>query len=144
MKDPRLTVGLATQGDKPSLLMTRNDNELLNQINPELSDLDELGYLGARAKIGELVLMMLRIAHPDVLAPYKSLMPKDETPTTPLELVSYLQNQTQIRRSPRLIQATDLVVEEYKDDPNGLKGMPILKQWPTFKAAFERLFKPDN
>lgn len=144
MKDPRLTAGLSTQGDRASLLITRNDNDLLNQINLELNDLNELGYLGARAKIGELVLMMLHIAHPEDLAPYKSLMPRDESPTTALELVSHLKNQTQIRRSPRLIQATDLVVEEYKDDPNGLKGTPILAQWPTFKEAFERLFEPKN
>ena len=139
MKDPRLTVALARQGDEPSLLISRNDNELLNNINFELKHLNSLGELGAQAMVGEYILLLLHAAHPEDFVPYPALVPQDFQIHRPIDLVTYLIEQTKLRKTRRLIPAIDIALAVYQEE---LKSTPIPQQWPTFKEAFERLY-PD-
>jgi len=139
MKDPRLTVALARQGNEPSLLISRNDNELLNNINFELKHLNSLGELGAQAMVGEYILLLLHAAHPEDFVPYPALVPQDFQIHRPIDLVTYLIEQTKLRKTRRLIPAIDIALAVYQEE---LKSTPIPQQWPTFKEAFERLY-PD-
>ena len=139
MKNPRLTVALARQGDEPSLLISRNDNELLNNINFELKHLNSLGELGAQAMVGEYILLLLHAAHPEDFVPYPALVPQDFQIHRPIDLVTYLIEQTKLRKTRRLIPAIDIALAVYQEE---LKSTPIPQQWPTFKEAFERLY-PD-
>jgi hypothetical protein len=137
VKDPRLTVALAKQGDEPSLLISRNDNELLNNVNFELKYLDSLGTLGAQATIGEYALLLLHAAHPEAFVPYQALVPQDMQMHRPIDLVNYLIEQTKLRKTRRLIPAIEIALAVYHDE---LKSTSIPRQWPAFKEAFERLF----
>jgi hypothetical protein len=137
VKDIRLTIAIATQGDAPSLLLTRNDNDVLNTINLELANLESLGKLGARAMVGEYALMMLQQAHPEDFKPYPALEPEHTEMHSPVDFVNYMIEQTKLRKTRRLIPAIDAALEMYKND---LKHTAIPQQWPTFKAAFERLY----
>jgi hypothetical protein len=100
MKDPRLIVGLTRQGDEPSLLISRNDNDLLNNINLELKYLNSLGSLGAQAMVGEYTLLLLHAAHPQDFVPYPALVPQDMQMHRPIDLVNYLIEQTKLRKNP--------------------------------------------
>lgn len=139
MKKPRLTVALARQGDEPSLLISRNDNELLNTINLALKHLDSLGKLGAQAMVGEFVLLMLHAAHPADFEPYPTLVPEDTAIHDAHDLVNYLIRQTTLLKTRRLIPAIEIALTVYRED---LKSTSIPEQWPTFKEAFERIY-PD-
>ncbi len=139
MKDPRLTVGLARQGDVPSLLISRNDNELLNNVNLELRHLDRLGTLGAQAMVGEYTLLLLHAAHPEEFVPYPALVPPDMQMHRPVDLVHYLIEQTKLRKTRQLIPAVDIALAVYREE---LKSTSIPQQWPAFKEVFERLY-PD-
>jgi hypothetical protein len=136
MKNPRLTVALARQGDEPSLPIGRNDNELLNNINLELKHLNSLGELGAQAMVGEYILLLLHAAHPEDFVPYPALVPQDFQMHRPINLVNYLIEQTKLRKTRRLIPAVEIALAVYQEE---LKSTPIPQQWPTFKEAFERL-----
>lgn len=139
MKDPRLTVALARQGDEPSLLISRHDNELLNKVNLELKHLNSLGSLGAQAMVGEYTLMLLHVAHPEEFVPYPALVPRDMQMHRPIDLVNYLIEQTKLRKTRKLIPAIDIALAVYQEE---LKSTSIPQQWPTFKEVFERLY-PD-
>ena len=75
MKEPKLTLGLTECGERPVLLISRNDNEIFNQRAWPLAELTEEGYMGACHYIGLTVLRMLEYAHPQVLAPFPALTP---------------------------------------------------------------------
>jgi hypothetical protein len=139
MKDPHLTVALVQQDDKPSLLISRNDNELLNTIRFDLKHLDSLGKLGAHAAIGEYVVLLLHTAHPTDFAPYQSLVPEDMGMHRPIDLVNYLIEQTKLRKTRKLIPSIEIALEMYSEE---LKNTSIPEQWPSFKEVFERLY-PD-
>jgi hypothetical protein len=139
MKDPRLTVGLTRQGDAPSLLISRNDNALLNNVSLELRHLDRLGTLGAQAMVGEYTLLLLHAAHPEDFVPYPALVPQDTQMHSPIGLVNYLIEQTKVRKTRRLIPAIDIALAVYQEE---LKSTSIARQWPAFKEVFERLY-PD-
>lgn len=137
VKDPRLTVALARQGDEPSLLISRNDNELLNNVNFELKYLDSLGTAGAQAMIGEYTLLLLHAAHPQDFLPYPALVPQDMQMHRPIDLVNYLIEQTKLRKTRQLIPAIEIALAVYQEE---LKSTSVPQQWPTFKEAFERLY----
>lgn len=137
MKDPRLTVALASQGDEPSLLISRNDNELLNTVNIELKHLNSLGALGAQAMVGEYVLLLMHAAHRDDLVPYPALVPQDLQMHRPVDLVNYLIEQTKLRKTRQLIPAIEIALAVYEDE---LKSTSIPQHWPAFKEVFERLY----
>jgi hypothetical protein len=139
MKNPRLTVALARQGDEPSLLITRNDNELLNNVNLELKHLNCSGPLGAQAMVGEYTLLLLHAAHPEDFAPYPALVPQSMHMHRPVDLVHYLIEQTTLRKTRQLIPAIDIALAVYREE---LKNTSIPQQWPAFKEVFERLY-PD-
>jgi hypothetical protein len=139
MKDSNLTVVLARQGDEPSLLISRNDDELLNNVNFELEHLNSLGTLGAQAIIGEYTLMLLHAARPEEFVTYPALVPQDMQMHRPIDLVNYLIEQTKLRKTRKLIPAIEIALAVYQDE---LKITSIPQQWPAFKDVFERLY-PD-
>ncbi|QJE01035.1 hypothetical protein HH212_14170 [Massilia forsythiae] len=137
MKDPRLTVALARQGDEPSLLISRNDNELLNNVSLELRHLNNLGSLGAQVMVGEYILLLLHAVHSEDFVAYPALMPQDMQMHRPIDLVSYLIEQTKLRKTRQLIPAIEIALAVYNEE---LKSTSIPKQWPAFKEVFERLY----
>ena len=52
MKEPKLTLALAERDERPVLVISRNDNEMLNQTTWELAKLAEEGYMGACDHVG--------------------------------------------------------------------------------------------
>lgn len=137
MKHPLLTVALAKKGEEPSLLITRNDNELLNQINLELKFLNSLGKLGAQAMIGEYVLMMLHQAHPNDFTPFEALVPEDTQMHHPRDTVEYLIRSTQLQKTNKFIPIIDSLMVAFAEE---LSGTDLPLHWPTFKEAFQRLY----
>lgn len=114
MKDPKVTVALAGHGEKPVLLMSRNDSALSNYFDWELETLAALGYLGAQALIGEIVLKMLHAAHPDVFAPYPALHPEERL-TGPDDGFQYLLHLSFQDRTRAYLPAMEALIAQHGD-----------------------------
>jgi hypothetical protein len=137
MLDPKLTLGFAERGGQPVLLISRNDSQLLNRSDWGLAQLAEAGYMGACDYIGDTVLRMLAVAHPDALAPYPALSPSNGPAVRPSDMISLLHHQSLVDRTCRYVPAIDALVELHKDD---LANTSVLEQWPTFRAHIMRTY----
>lgn len=137
MKDPELTVGLAERGEKPVLLISRNDSQMFNRIDHGLEQLAESGYMGACYDVGESVLRMLSVAHPATLSAYPALTPPIGPVISACDLISLLHHQSLEDRTCRYVDAIDALIERHK---NELANTSISEQWPTFRAHLMRTF----
>lgn len=137
MKEPKLTLGLAQRGEQAVLLISRNDSQMLNQVDHTLARLAEAGYMGACNDIGVFVLRMLSIAHPDAFAPYPALTPALGPVITPADLISTLYQQSLNDRSSRYVSAIDALFERHKDE---LANSSLREQWPTFRDHLLRTY----
>jgi hypothetical protein len=137
MKEPKLTLGLAKRGQEPVVLISRNDNLMLNRTDWGLAHLAEAGYMGACDYIGATVLRMLAIAHEDEFAPYPALSPPNGPVASAYDLVSSLYRQSLDDRTCRYVAAIDALIELHKDE---LENTSISEQWPRFRDHLLRTY----
>jgi hypothetical protein len=114
MKEPKLTLGLASRGDQPVILISRNDSQMLNRIDHPLARLANEGYMGACYDTGVSVLRMLAIAHPHAFAPYPALSPPAGPIVSAYDLISYLHHQSRLDRTCRYVDTIDALIERHK------------------------------
>jgi hypothetical protein len=132
MQDPKLTVALADRNGQPLLLISRNDSAVLNRMDWPLAVLSELGYLGACAHIGKLVLAMLQKAHPLTFAPYPALDNPDEQ--TASDTVRYLLHASVEQRTPAYVSAIDALLGAHHDEIDA----STRQHWPDMRARILR------
>ena len=137
MKEPKLTLGLTECGERPVLLISRNDNEIFNQRVWPLAELTEAGYMGACHYIGFTVLRMLEYAHPQVLAPFPTLTPPPGPAIPVPDLITLLHRQSLDDRSSRYVATIDALMERHKDE---VADTSWPEQWPTFRAHLLRTY----
>ncbi|TFW25469.1 hypothetical protein E4L96_05160 [Massilia arenosa] len=139
MKEPKLTLGLTERDGEPVVLISRADGLILNWIDNGLAQLAGYGYRGACDYIGEAVLRMLAIAHPQTFAGFPALTPALEPALSPGELISSLHRQSLEDRTSRYVGAIDALVERHKE---ALAHTSVPEQWPTFREHLLRTY-PD-
>jgi hypothetical protein len=115
------------------LSISRNDNCLFNRIDWHLGTLNELGYLGACAHIGKVVLKMLHTAHVEVFAPYPNLAP-EESSVDPDDGVHYLLRASVVDRTRAYLPAIDALVERHAD----ALTQSLREEWPELRARILR------
>lgn len=135
MKEPKLTLAFAQRGERPVLQISRNDSEMFNRADWSLETLNEYGRLGARVQIGEIALMMLHMAHPEVLEPYPSLSPPEGPLGGPGDTVQYLLQASTRDRTSRYVGAIDALFEHHKAE---LAGNCLTEHWPYYREAILR------
>ena len=137
MKEPKLTVGLIERDERPVLVISRNDNEMLNQRTWELAKLAEEGYMGACDHVGLTVLRMLEIGHPQTFAPFPALSRPPGPIITTFDLISHLHHQSLVDRTRRYVATIDALMEHHKDE---VADTSLPEQWPTFRAHLLRTY----
>ena len=130
MKEPKLTLALAERGNQPIMLMSRNDSELFNRMDWELSKLAKLGYMGACEQIGSAALMMLHSAHPQAFVPYPALKPPESAVQEPIDVLHYLLQLSIRDRTSRYVALMDMLVAHHSEE---LRHYNFVQQWPIFR-----------
>lgn len=133
MKEPKLTASLTERSGQPVLLISRNDNNLFNRVDWPLSVLAQMGYLGACAHVGKVMLKMLHMAHSEVFEPYPDLQPEDSL-ANPDEAVQYLLHMSISDRTRGYVPAIDALFRRHAD----VLSQPVREEWPEMRARILR------
>lgn len=134
MREPKLTIAFAERGDDPVVLISRNDNGLFNRADAKLVRLAEMGRLGAREWLGNMSLLMLQRAHPDVLASYPALESESRL-AEPYDAVHYLLRMSMSDRTRRYVDAIEALIARHSEE---LSQTSFPEQWPYYRERILR------
>lgn len=136
MPTTAITIRLFDKNGEPTLVITRNDNNMLNLIQWPLKDLDPAGYLSMCQLVGDRVMRMLAVVQRDELAKFPRLVPPTLLTETYFGVVNALISRSYKEKTLEYIPAIDRLVEQKVDE------LYEPESWPAHRENLLISFPP--